>query len=122
MRVRPLDANGDMMPVYSLDQMLSPPEAVKQVIELRLRFYYGEWWEDPDLGFRIPDFLTDGVRSGNIDILTRYISTYVSSTEGVREVLDVASSYGDHKLTFSCVVLTTTGEEETVEVDIDGIL
>lgn len=121
MIVRPL-VNNDMIPVYSLDQMLKPPEAVRQIIELRLRFYHGEWWEDPDLGFRIPDFLADGVRSGNIDLLTRYISTYVSSTEGVSEILDVSSSYEDHKLKFACLVLTSTGEEETVEVDIDGIL
>lgn len=122
MRVRPLDANGDFMPIYSAEQMVSGGEAVGQVIKLRLKFLHGEWWEDPDIGFRIPDFLAETARSGDIDMLGKYISAYVSESEGVRSIEDMNISYENHTMTFACSVLTDDGESEVVEVIIDGIL
>lgn len=122
MRTRPLDESGDFVPVYSLDQMVSGGEAVKQVVDYRLRFYYGEWWEDPEIGFRIPDFLAENARSGGLDMLTKYINTYISSTEGVQEIEDSVSQFSDHVLTYSCIILADDGQEETVEVSADGLL
>ena len=55
MIVRPVDENGDMMPVIKSSQMLSGAEAFAQIVEQRLHFYYGEWWENPTLGIRIPE-------------------------------------------------------------------
>jgi len=122
MKVRPLDDNGDFVPVYSLTQMVSGAEAVKQAVEMRLRFYHGEWWEDEDIGFEIPDFLVENIRSGEIDLVSKYISQYIASTQDVQSVDDTLSVYSDHILQFACVITTTSGEEEEVEVDVDGLL
>ena len=122
MKVRPLDDNGDFVPVYSLTQMVSGAEAVKQVVEMRLRCYHGEWWEDEDIGFEIPDFLVENIRSGEIDLVSKYISQYIASTQDVQSVDDTLSVYSDHTLQFACVITATDGEEEEVEVDIDGLL
>lgn len=122
MRVRPLGQDGDYIPIYSLEQMKAGEDAVRQVIDLRLRFYHGEWWEDPDIGFRIPDFLVESARSGDVDLLSKYISGYISSTLGVRAIEDVSTTFSGHDLNYSCLVLTETGESETVEVNLNGIL
>jgi len=121
MIVRPLDENGDMTPIYNVNQMIEGSEAVAQVIDLRLAFLYGEWWEDETLGFRVPEFLVGNARSGDVDLLAEYIASYVSNTEGVRSVTGVESVYSNHKMTFYCSVMTDDGEE-TVEVNVDGLL
>ena len=122
MIVRPLDDKGDFTPVYSLNQMINGKEAVAQVVNLRLHFLYGEWWEDREMGFRIPEFLISNARGGNVDLLAKYIASYVSQTEGVRSVIDMASTYENHKMTFYCSVLTDQGKNTVVEVNVDGIL
>lgn len=121
MRVRPLGDDGDIVPVYSLDQMLEGKKAVPQIIDLRLHFNHGEWWEDEDLGFRIPDFLIANVRRGDLDLLSKYISSYIKDTRGVSAVTNIAASYNNHAMTFACTVLTNDGNT-TVEVTLDGIL
>ena len=121
MIVRPLDENGDMIPIHSVDQMISGTDAVAQVIHLRMDLMYGEWWEDETIGFRIPDFLVKGVRSGDIDMLAKYVASYISGTQGVRSVTNVAASYANHTLILRCAVLTDDGTS-IVEVDLSGVL
>ena len=122
MVVRPLDEHGDFRPISSLDQMITGKEAVCQIIDLRLTFYYGEWWEDREMGFRAPDLLVNNARNGDVGLLTKYISSYVASTEGVRAVTNIRAYYNDHVLTFVCTVLTGEGEEGQVEVNVNGLL
>ena len=122
MLVRPLDANGDMMPIHSLSQMVGGGDAVAQVIHLRLDLEHGEWWEDETLGFRAPEFLIRGVRRGEIDMLAKYIASYVSSTQEVRAVTNVVTASTGHDLVFSCAAILESGGSTTVEVDLSGIL
>ena len=122
MIVRPLDENGDMMPVYSLDQMKSGKEAVAQVVDLRLNLYYGEWWEDPDLGFRVPLFLINNVRNGDVALLGNYIASYVTDTQGIRNVSDVRIVKHGHNLTVDLIARTDEGRNVKVEVDLSGVL
>lgn len=122
MIVRPLDVHGDMMPIYDIGQMIEGTKAVAQVVDLRLNFLYGDWWEDRTLGFRVPEFLVANARSGDADLLSKYIASYISGTEGVRAVTDVEAEYSKHKITFYCLVLTDEGEKTTVEVNVDGLL
>ena len=121
MIVRPTDANGDMMPVAYSEQMLTENNAVAQVVVQRLTFYFGEWWEDETLGFRVPDFLADTVRVDNLQMLEKYITSYVLETEGVSGVDNAAISVEDRRMTYSCVVHTAEGSE-SVEVSLDGLL
>lgn len=121
MVVRPTDQNGDMMPIAYSSQMLGGAEAVAQVVRQRLMFYFGEWWEDESLGFRLPQFLSDGVRQENIEMLAKYISSYVAGTEGVTAVDGTSINMDGRRMFYSCVV--HVGEEtERVEVELDGVL
>ena len=121
MKVRPIDENGDMMPVQSADQLLEGAPAVGQLVRERMAFLYGEWWEDETLGFRVPEFMIEGVRHGQIGMLEQYISQYVAGTAGVAVVRDVEATFADHKLTYSCTADAGDGSEE-VEVDLSGLL
>ena len=122
MIVRPLDENGDIFPIYSIEQMIGGKEAVSQIINLRLHLLYGEWWEDRELGFRIPDLLIANARRGDVDILSKYIASYVSSTQGVAAVTGIVNTYINRKMTFLCTALTNEGKSTTLEVNLNGIL
>lgn len=121
MIVRPVDENGDMMPIAYESQMLEGGEAVAQVARQRLELYYGEWWEDETLGFRIPKFLAEGVRKENLELMEKYISAYLKRTEGVDSLSDTSVVYMNRELTYSGV-LHTQGEANTVEVGLNGLL
>jgi len=122
MHVRPLDSNGDITPVYDLSQLISGSEAISQVINLRLHFLYGEWWEDEEMGFRIPDFLVANARRRDVELLAKYVSAYISETQEVRAVTGIVTGIRDHTMTFRCSVLTTEGQNASVEVNLNGIL
>ena len=121
MIVRPVDKDGDMMPISYSEQMVSGNKAVAQIVKQRLLLYFGEWWEDDSLGFRIPQFLADGARAENIQMLAKYIASYVSDTEGVIGVNGASISLRGRSMRFSCFV--HTGQDvESVEVNLDGVL
>lgn len=121
MIARPVDSDGDMMPVAYADQMLDKGAAVAQVVKQRLLFYLGEWWEDTEAGFRVPQFLTDGVRQENLQMLVKYISSYVADTEGVDSVDGASVELNKHTMKYKCFV--HVGEAtERLEVTLDGVL
>lgn len=122
MIVRPLDENGDIVPIYDINQMVAGKDAVSQIIDLRLHFMYGEWWEDRETGFRIPDLLVANARRGDIDILSKYIASYISSTEGVKAVTGIVNTYSNHRMTFYCTAITKEGKSTSLEVDLNGVL
>ena len=121
MRVRPVDMNGDMMPIYESSQMLVDAEAVAQVVKERLLFFQGEWWEDETLGVAIPEFLANTIRSDNIDLLGKYLTSYISDTEGVLNITDSSLVYNNRELVFRCVIQTANGSA-SVEVNLTGLL
>ncbi len=121
MIVRPTDQNGDMVPIAYASQMISGAKAVAQVVKQRLSLYFGEWWEDESIGFRLPQFLADGVRQENIEMLVKYISSYVAATDGVTSVDGTSIVMDGRRMFYSCVV--HVGEEtEQLEVELDGVL
>lgn len=122
MTIRPIDENGDMMPVTSLDDLISETPAVAQVIRHRTNMHFGEWWEDETLGFKVPRFLLDGVRSGNVGMLSQYISKFISETPGVATVAAADVTYENHKMTYRTAVRTIYGDATALEVDLDGLL
>lgn len=121
MLVRPVDENGDMMPISYASQMLEGGDAVGQVARQRLELYYGEWWEDETAGFRIPQFLATGVRKENLELMEKYISSYVKRTEGVESISDTSVIYYNRELTYTGII-HTQGESSRVEVGLDGLL
>lgn len=121
MKIRPIDENGDMMPVTSLDDLISDTPAVAQVIRHRTNMLYGEWWEDETLGFKVPRFLLDGVRSGNVGMLSQYITKFITDTPGVAAVSAAQVGFDNHKMTFESAVITGSGGTAVVEVDLNGL-
>lgn len=122
MRVRPLaDPHGDMVPVRSLKQMLEGPEAVAQIVAMRICLNRGEWWEDEEAGFQVPDFLAETARKSDLDMIAKYIASYVSVSEGVDGVEGATIEYEDHRAVFKCTILTNGGGQ-SVEVLLDGVL
>lgn len=121
MIVRPVDENGDMMPIAYSEQMTTDSKAVAQVVRQRLLLYFGEWWEDETAGFRVPAFLADGARASNTQMLLKYISGYIANTEGVDSVSSSSVELDGRKMTYKCIVHTGT-ESEFVEVTLDGVL
>ena len=110
-----------MMPIQSANQMSEGADAVALAVDSRLAMLYGEWWEDEELGFRVPQFLIGTVREHETPMLERYISRYISETPGVTGVSGVVTSYDDHRFTYNCRILTRNGSTE-LEVASDGIL
>ena len=45
MILRPVDSDGDVLPVLSTSDLFSGPEAVALLVKYRLSFLQGEWWE-----------------------------------------------------------------------------
>lgn len=122
MRVRPLvDPNGDMVPIRSLNQMLEGPEAVAQIVAMRIGLNRGEWWEDEEAGFQVPDFLAETARRSDLDLIAKYIASYVSVSEGVDGVEGATIEYENHRAIFKCTILTNGGSQP-VEVELNGVL
>ena len=121
MRVRPEDKDGDMMPVSQKSDMIEDAKAIAQIIKDRLLFYYGEWWEDETLGFRLPDFLAETVRKNDVGLLGKYITSYISNTEGVVSIGDVNVVFDKRNFVYAAYINTNTGSE-VVEVNLNGLL
>ena len=121
MKVRPVDGSGDMLPIYESSQMLEGAEAIAQIVKERLLFMRGEWWEDETLGIGIPDFLSRTVKSEQINLLDKYITSYIGETEGVEAVTNATVEFVDRVLILKCVVQTSEGSA-LVEVNLNGLL
>lgn len=122
MRYRPLDNTGDMMPVTSQAQMLTGVDAVMAAVGSRLRLLRGEWWEEPSLGFRVPEFLYTGTRlPAGPDMLAGYITAYIADTENVSAVVDVSAEMTNRVLRYHCRIETPFGAREG-SVDQDVLL
>lgn len=117
---RTVDEDGDMMPIRANSDMLSGSEAVAAAVNSRLRLLTGEWWEDEDLGFAVPDILFNGLRrEQGQDLLAGYITAYIEETEGVRAVTSVHTEVSGRAMHYTCTLVTDFGEiEEEVGADV----
>ena len=113
MRMRPVDENGDMLPVLMGNGMLSGSAAVAQLVEDRLKLYAGDWWENPSWGNEIPRMLQEGrLTEADAQSLSTYLAGYVRSTSGVKEVQDEKWDLSGRRFSWSCTVLTEYGSSE----------
>lgn len=121
MRVRPVDLQGDMLPIYDSSQMKEGAEAVAQIAKERLLFYQGEWWEDEKLGIRIPEFLANTIKRQDISIVAKYITSYLAETQGITGITDVYVNFSNHRFLYTATLHTDEGSEK-LEVSLDGLL
>ena len=110
MKLRPVDAAGDVLPVLSSGNMLSGPEAVALLVKYRLSLLKGEWWENTNLGFGILETLrTSRLTEADAPYLASSIMDYIRDTPGVQEVDDVLYSVSGRQFSYSSTVRTEEG-------------
>ena len=110
MLLRPVDASGDILPVFSSSAMISGPEAAALLVQDRLSLLRGEWWENPENGFFILDTLRGSrISEADASALSSQISAYVRETPGVRDVANVRFAVEGRRFSWSCEVLTEDG-------------
>ena len=111
MKMRPVDPDGDILPVLHTGEMFSGALAVASLVESRLELYAGDWWENSSWGNEILRMLQEG-RLSNTDAqaLSTYLTEYVRETSGVQDVTDVRFSVEGHRFGWECSVLTEYGK------------
>ena len=109
---RPVDENGDILPVLSSSDLLRGAEAVAQAVRDRLELPAGDWWENPAWGNEILGMLQESrLTEADSQALASYLASYIRETPGVRETEKVtfnAESDG-RAFSFQCNVLTDDG-------------
>ena len=110
MKMRPVDASGDVLPVLHTGEMFSGALAVASLVESRLNLYSGDWWENPAWGNEVLRMLQEGrLTEADAQALSTYLTEYVRETSSVQDVTDVRFSVDRHRFTWSCSVLTEYG-------------
>ena len=110
MKMRPVDPDGDILPVLHTGEMFSGALAVASLVQSRLELYSGDWWENPARGNEILRMLQEGrLTRADAQALSTYLTEYVRETSGVQDVMDVRFSVEGHRFGWSCTVLTEYG-------------
>ena len=113
----PVYASGDILPVLFSGALVSGPEAVVLLVKYRLSLLAGEWWENPESGFRILESLWSScMTDADASALSSMITEYLRETEGVLVFEDVQLSVSGRCFSFSCRART---EEGTAVVSYD---
>ena len=113
MVIRPVDENGDILPVSGTGDLLHGVRADSLLVSDRLNLLSGEWWENVNWGNAIVDMLKE-TRYTDADrqTLAGYIVSYIRETPGVIDVRDTELSMEGRQFRFSCTVETENGTAE----------
>lgn len=77
MIIRPVDENGDILPVLVSASLLKGSGAVARLVKDRLDLLAGEWWENPAWGNGVIDMLKDyRLTEADSQALANYITSY----------------------------------------------
>ena len=110
MKLRPVDQNGDVLPVLHASDLFFGSLAVAKLVEDRLNLFSGDWWENPSWGNEILRMLQEGrLTEADAQSLSTYLSGYVRSTSGVKEVQDEKWDLSGRRFSWSCTALTEYG-------------
>ena len=110
MTIRPSDSSGDILPVLSVSDLSTGPEAVVRLVGLRLRLLTGQWWENRTAGCASVELLRESrLTESDLQALSSYLSSYIAKTPGVVDVRDISISSSGRRFFYSCTVITETG-------------
>ncbi len=113
MILRPVDENGDILPVLSSADLLRDVLAVARLVKDRLELLAGDWWENLTWGNGIINMLQESrLTEADMQALVSYLSSYIRETPGVLDVRDAVGSVNGKQFSFSCTVDTEYGETE----------
>lgn len=111
MIIRPVDNQGDILPVLSYSALLSDAPAVAKLIEDRLNMFIGEWWENPSWGNQILEMLKESrLTESDALAISNYLTEYIRSIQDVEDVRKIKYSVNGRQYSYSCNVLTVYGE------------
>ena len=109
--MRPVDPDGDILPVLHTGEMFSGALAAASLVESRLELYAGDWWENSAWGNEILRMLQEGrLTQADAQAMSTYLTAYVRETPGVQDVTDVRFSVEGHRFGWECSVLTEYGK------------
>ena len=113
MVIRPVDENGDILPVLSPVNLLKGVKAETELIRDRLHLLSGDWWENRSWGNMIVELLKETrYTEADQQLLASYLTSYIRETPGVQDVRDMAWSVEGRQFHFSCLVETDSGRTE----------
>jgi hypothetical protein len=108
--LRPVDAAGDILPLSSSSDLLSGPEAVARLVAYELSLLKGDWWEYPEDGFFVLEFMREERFSeANAGMFASRVTEFIRGVEGVFEVDDVQFQVDGRTFRYSCQLLTKEG-------------
>lgn len=110
MIIRPLDADGDVLPVTASSDLLRGVRADAQLILERLQLLTGDWWENRSWGNEVVDMMKESrFTEEDQQTLATYLASYVRETPGVQEVRDMSFSAAGRQFRFTCTIETENG-------------
>ena len=111
MKSRPVDSSGDILPVTSLEDLSSGPDAAAAGLRDHLNLFPGDWWENPEAGNPILDLLALG-RNPAQDVRTfsACIADYLLTFPDIQSVKEISTSVEGRIFSYSAQVRTATGE------------
>ena len=110
MIIRPVDENGDVLPVLSSSGLRSGAETAALLVRERLDLLTGDWWENPEKGNRITEMMKESRLTGSdLQAIGNYLSSYIRETNGVRDVRDAVFSLKGRRFHYACTVVTDGG-------------
>ena len=113
MILRPVDENGDILPVLVSASLLRGTGAVARLVKDRLELLAGDWWENPAWGNEVLEMMRSSrLTEADTQALANYITSYIRQTDGVQEVEDVVFSVEGKQFSYSCKVDTEDGSAE----------
>ena len=113
MILRPVDNNGDILPVLSSADLIRGAPATARLVKDRLELLAGDWWENLSWGNGIINMLQESrLTEADTQALVSYLSSYIRETTGVLDVRDAVGSVNGKQFSFSCTVDTEYGEAE----------
>ena len=111
MILRPVDENGDILPVLSSADLIRGAPATARLVKDRLELLSGDWWENLTWGNGIINMLQESrLTEADTQALVSYLTSYIRETTGVLDVRDAVGSVSGKQFSFSCTVDTEYGE------------
>ena len=111
MLARPVDQNGDILPVTAPSDLFFGTEAAASALRDHLRLFPGDWWENAVKGNPVFDLITVSRRTEqDARTLSSALTSYILAFPGIRTVSDVQASIERQVFSFSCVAHTESGE------------
>lgn len=112
MILRPVDENGDILPVLVSASLLKGTGAVARLVKDRLELLAGDWWENPAWGNEVLEMMRSSrLTEADTQALANYITSYIRQTDGVLGVEDVAFSVEVRQCSYNCLIETENGAE-----------